>query len=62
MIILCQFSLLGGGVTPKLWALLDPTYQDSSFGTLESQIRHMVMKLLTVDQNSYKWTDGQTDE
>ena len=42
----------GGGMTPKLWAPLDPARWDAPFGIFESQIRQMVMELLTVDQNS----------
>ena len=49
-------------MTPKLWEPLNPACQDASFGTFESQIRHMIMELLTVDQSSYTQTDKQTDE
>ena len=38
-------------------APLDLARRYASFGTLESQIGHMVMKILTVYQNS----DGRTD-
>ena len=48
-------------MTPKLWALLDLACRDASFGTLESQIKHTVMELLTVDQNSHEQMDKQTD-
>ena len=44
---------------PKLLALLDLAYCDTSFGTLESQIRLMVMELLTVDQNGTRQMNGQ---
>ena len=46
-------------MTPKLWALLDLACQYLYFGILGSEIRHMVMDLLKVDQNSY---NGQMDK
>ena len=58
----CPFSPPGGGVlTPKLWEPLDLSYWGDYFDTLESQIRQMVLELLPVDQNSYKWTNGSTN-
>ena len=45
-----------GAVTPKLWVLLDPACRDACFGTLESQIGHIVMELI-VDHNSAKQMD-----
>ena len=55
----------GGVVTSKLWALLNLAHWDTSFGTLQSLIRHTVMELLTVDQNSNGrmngWMDRQTN-
>ena len=47
-----QFSPPGGQVTPKLWAPLNLACQDGSFGTLESQIGHMVMEIITIDEIS----------
>ena len=43
-----------GVVTQKLWALLDLAHLGASFGTLESQIRHTILELLTVEQISAK--------
>ena len=34
-------------LTPKLWAPLNPTRRDASFGTLQSPIGHMVPEILT---------------
>ena len=51
------FSGVLGGLTPKLWAPLKPAHHDGSFGSLESQIGHMVMEILTVDQNGVEQTD-----
>ena len=34
-------------MTPKLWAPLNPARRDTSFGTLQSPIRQMVMEILT---------------
>ena len=53
-----QFSPPGHQVTTKLWVQLDLTFRDASFGTLESQIRHTRLELLTVDQNIAKEMDN----
>ena len=37
-------------MTPKLWALLNLARRDASFGTLQSQIGHIVMEILTARQ------------
>ena len=47
-----------GVLNPKLWALLDPSCQDTYCDALGSQIGQMVLELLTVDQNS----NGQINE
>ena len=46
-------------LTPKLWVALNLACQDASFGTLESQIGHMVMEILTAgkipEEQEYNW-------
>ena len=41
-----HFWVFFGGLTPKLWAPLNPAHQDTSFGTLESQIGPTVIEIL----------------
>jgi hypothetical protein len=59
--LLVLISPSGGQATPKLWALLNVAHQDTSVGTLQSQIRHTVMEILTVEQNIAKWATFNID-
>ena len=46
-----------GGLTPKLWAPLKPVHWDGSFGTLQSQIRQVVIEIL-----ESKWKNLQKNK
>ena len=52
------FTTRGGG-DPKVMGTAGFGLSRCIFCTLESQIRHMIMELLTVDQNSAKQMIGE---